>query len=247
MSWNNIPVWDKNRPVFFQIGLVIALSLANIIINYNGTKPDYSDYEVENDNPLFSASEVRTHRIAPELIKKEILVVRRVDPLIAKIVTTNEPIIDPVEIHQPSVTENFGDDLEPISVDILAVIPVISEPDKVHTITEKMPHLALCNGLASEDQRRACTQNAMLEYIYKHLKYPTLARETDIEGTVILSFVIDKTGKLKDLTIVRDIGGGCGVAASKVIKGLSDWTPGYHNDRAVSVKYTIPIKFKLNK
>ncbi|HMU04567.1 MAG TPA: hypothetical protein PJ990_13130, partial [Saprospiraceae bacterium] len=89
MSWNNLPVWDKNRPVFFQLGMVIALTLANIVINYQSTKPDYSDYQLEDGDAVFSASEIKTHRIASELIKKEIPVVKKVDPLIAKIVTTN--------------------------------------------------------------------------------------------------------------------------------------------------------------
>lgn len=247
MSWNNLPVWDKNRPVFFQLGLVIALALANIIINYHGTKPDYSDYGLEDDNPVFSASEIRTHRIAPELIKKEIPLVKKVDPLIAKIVTTNQPIIAPVEIHQPKITESFVENAEPSTIEVPNVVLVKSEPDKIHKITEKMPYLTSCEDLTGEDERRSCTQNAMLAYIYKHLKYPDVARQNEIEGTVIISFVVDKTGKLKDLEVVRDIGGGCGTAASKVIKGLSNWSPGYHNDHAVNVKYTIPISFKLSR
>jgi periplasmic protein TonB len=247
MSMDNHPAWDKNRPVFFQLGMVIALALANIAMNYQGTKPDYTDYSLEDDDSYFAASEVRTHRIAPELIKKEIPVVKKVDLLIAKIVTTNEPIIAPIEIDQPRVTESMVENPAPVIVDIPKVIPVKSEPDKIHKITEKMPYLASCEGLTSEDERRTCTQNAMLEYIYKHLKYPALARENGIEGSVIISFVVDKTGKLKDLEVVRDIGAGCGAAASKVIKGLSNWSPGYHNDHAVSVKYTIPISFKLSR
>lgn len=247
MSWNNLPVWDKNRPVFFQLGLVISLALANIIINYHGTKTDYSDYDIEEVDPLFSASEVRTHRIAPELIQKEVPFVKKIGPLIAKIVTTNQPIISPVEIDQPKATESFVENPVSAMVDIPEVIPVKSDPDKIHKITEKMPYLASCEDLISEAERRVCTQNAILEYIYKHLKYPALARENGIEGSVIISFIVDKTGKLKDLEIIRDIGGGCGTAASKVIKGLSNWSPGYHNDHAVNVKYTIPINFKLSK
>jgi protein TonB len=247
MSWNNLPVWDKNRPVFFQLGMVIALALANIVMNYEGTKPDYSDYEIDIEDPVFSVSEIRTHRIAPEMIKKEIPLVKKVDPLIAKIITTNQPIIAPVEIHQPKITESFVENSLPTTIEIPEVVLVKTEPDRIHNITEKMPYLTSCDGMTNENQRRACTQNAMLEYIYKHLKYPALARENGIEGTVIISFVVDKTGKLKDLEIVRDIGAGCGVAASKVIKGLTDWSPGYHNDHAVNVKYTIPISFKLSR
>ncbi len=249
MSWNNLPPWDKNRSVFFQIGLVIALSLANIIINYYGTKPDYREYKIDEDNILFSASEVRIHRIAHELPTKEIQVVKRVDQLIAKIVTTNEPILDPVEAVEPALIHdnNVAEDLG-VSTESTPEIKIIkSDPNKVLKITENMPYLNSCDALLKEEARRSCTQSTMLEYIYKHLKYPTLARESGIEGTVILSFVIDKTGKLKDLEIIRDIGAGCGAAASKVIKGLSDWTPGYHNDHAVIVKYTIPISFRLNK
>ena len=65
-----------------------------------------------------------------------------------------------------------------------------------------MPYLSTCDSNESEDERRKCTQSTMLKYIYTYLKYPNLAKETGVEGTVILSFVVDKNGKMTHLETV---------------------------------------------
>ena len=84
-----------------------------------------------------------------------------------------------------------------------------------------------------------------METIYSNVKYPTIALENDITGTVIVSFVVAKDGKISNIEIVRDIGGGCGKAVLKAMKKLGQFYPGKHNGRPVSVIYKLPVKFKL--
>lgn len=119
------------------------------------------------------------------------------------------------------------------------------EPKKVFNITENMPYISECRNEKDEESRRICTQEKMLKFIYKNLKYPAIAKESTIEGTVIISFVIGSNGELKDVEIKRDIGGGCGQAAAQVISMINSWIAGRHNEMPVNVRYTIPIKFKL--
>jgi protein TonB len=89
----------------------------------------------------------------------------------------------------------------------------------------------------------------MLEYIYKNLKYPAIARENGVEGQVVLQFVVDKDGSIADAKVVRDIGAGCGTEAEKVVNGMNNmgqkWIPGKQRGRPVRVLYTLPVKFKL--
>lgn len=117
-------------------------------------------------------------------------------------------------------------------------------------IAEYMPRFPGCEDAAmSNKEKDECARQKMLEYIYKNLKYPVLARETNVEGTVVIQFVVDREGWIESVNIVRDIGGGCGEAAALVVKGMNGlderWTPGKQRGRPVNVLYTLPVKFQL--
>lgn len=82
-------------------------------------------------------------------------------------------------------------------------------------------------------------------FIAENIVYPVLALETGIEGVVVVQFVVDTKGKIKDIVVVRDIGGGCGQAAIDVVNLMPSWEPGEQNGRPVTVRYTLPVRFKL--
>lgn len=88
-------------------------------------------------------------------------------------------------------------------------------------------------------------QKALLEYLAKNTQYPEIARENGYEGTVALSFVVNQDGKISDITIMRDVPGGCGAEAVRVIKSMPAWKPGRQNGNVVRVRYKLPIKFRL--
>ncbi len=80
--------------------------------------------------------------------------------------------------------------------------------------------------------------------IYQYLKYPEIARRAGIEGRVIVQFVINQEGNVVDPVVVRGIGGGCDEAALEAAKHLK-FTPGRQRGRAVKVRYSLPIMFRL--
>ena len=77
------------------------------------------------------------------------------------------------------------------------------------------------------------------------MKYPAIARENGIEGVVYVGFVVGKDGSIRDVQVKRGIAGGCNEEAIRVIKLMPNWNPGKQNGKAVSVAFTIPVKFKL--
>ncbi|MFA6944500.1 MAG: TonB family protein [Pedobacter sp.] len=83
------------------------------------------------------------------------------------------------------------------------------------------------------------------KYLQKNLKYPPMARENNITGRVIMSFVVEKNGQLTDIKVLRGIGGGCDEEAIRVLKNAPTWKPGIQNGRPVRVAYTMPIFFQL--
>jgi len=82
-------------------------------------------------------------------------------------------------------------------------------------------------------------------YLAKNLKYPDNARENNIEGRVIVKFVVNEDGKVSDVQVVRGIGGGCDEEAKRVVAAMPHWKPGKQNGKAVKVYFNLPIVFKL--
>ena len=123
---------------------------------------------------------------------------------------------------------------------------------EIVSIAERMPRFPGCfDEELSDTEQKQCTESELMKYVYDNLKYPKIARENGIEGRVILQFVIDTNGDIVDIKVVRDIGAGCGAAASKVIENMVEkegfWTPGKQSHRKVKVRYTLPVTFQLQK
>ncbi|MCM1094017.1 MAG: energy transducer TonB [Muribaculaceae bacterium] len=85
----------------------------------------------------------------------------------------------------------------------------------------------------------------LLKYIQQHLKYPPVAAENNIQGRVIVQFVVTKTGKVGEVKIARGKDPDLDKEAMRVVKTLPDFIPGKMNGQAVAVWYTLPITFKL--
>ncbi|MFZ1456608.1 MAG: energy transducer TonB [Saprospiraceae bacterium] len=121
--------------------------------------------------------------------------------------------------------------------------------EEIFKVVEQMPRFPGCEDKKTDKEKEDCAKTKMLEYIYKNLKYPAIARENGVEGQVVLQFVVDKDGSIADAKVVRDIGAGCGAEAEKVVNGMNNmgqkWIPGKQRGRPVRVLYTLPVKFKL--
>ena len=76
-------------------------------------------------------------------------------------------------------------------------------------------------------------------------RYPEIARKANIEGMVTIQFVVDENGNVSDPTILRGIGGGCDQEAIRVITEHAKFIPGRQRGRAVKVRMSLPIRFKL--
>lgn len=87
--------------------------------------------------------------------------------------------------------------------------------------------------------------SALFEYLGKRIKYPTTARELNIHGTVFLAFVVEKDGSVTNVQLVRGISGGCDEEAIRVVSGMPNWIPGRMGTEPVRVKFSLPVRFKL--
>lgn len=86
---------------------------------------------------------------------------------------------------------------------------------------------------------------ALMQFLSKNIKYPTIAAENGIQGRVTLRFVVSKTGNITDVTVLKGLDPSCDKEAIRVVKSMPNWIPGKQNGRNVPVYYTLPVSFRL--
>jgi periplasmic protein TonB len=249
MSYYHPTSWSKNSPTYFKLGLVISLALAIFIINYETKiKIDQVPTFLEDVFNVWE-TEVQSHsEVIPKIsepIQKPVVIET------AKIIISNKADEQQLEdikklVPEVSNSSSIGVPKETEFVDVPIKIESTYDSDKIYTRVENMPFLSSCENLTIESERILCTQEQLMSFIRKNLKYPAIARDATIQGVVVVSFIIDKHGEAKDFTILRDIGGGCGQEAVKTLRKVGPWNPGFQNGRRVNVKYNMPIRFSLN-
>lgn len=127
--------------------------------------------------------------------------------------------------------------------------PPPPKEEEIFRVVEEMPRFPGCEGKGSIEEIKKCAENELTKFIYTNLRYPQKARDNKIEGMCVVQFTVDKVGEVKDVELVRDIGGGCGEEAVRVIELMNKegikWIPTSSRSRPVRVRFTIPVKFKL--
>ena len=86
-----------------------------------------------------------------------------------------------------------------------------------------------------------------MKFLARNMKYPMAAQEAKIEGRVVVQFVVDRDGSVNDIKVVRSISPQLDAEAVRVIGLMPKWNPGKQRGKAVAVKYTMPIQFRLDK
>ncbi len=122
------------------------------------------------------------------------------------------------------------------AVEIKYVAPVVEEEEpeeaEIFMVVEEMPEFP--GGMAE-----------CLKFLGKNIKYPTIAQENGVQGRVIVQFVVNQDGSIVDPVVVRSVASYLDKEALRVIKTMPKWKPGKQRGKAVRVKYTVPVTFKL--
>lgn len=82
-------------------------------------------------------------------------------------------------------------------------------------------------------------------WVQSRVRYPQIANENGIQGTVTLSFVVEKDGRLTDIQVLRTPDRSLSDEAIRVLSQSPKWSPGKQNDQAVRIKYTLPVVFRI--
>jgi len=212
---------ENKRSLFFQIGLIVTLIAVFMAFEYKSyDKLTIDDVYRMVDNTVEETIPVTVQEVEPLPVpptpNRTIVVVDDQEE------TSDAPVIDATADQTTAIPyfEPIIDDEPPIIDDVPIAIP------------QHMPEFP--GGLSQ-----------LYTFIGKNIKYPQLAKETNIQGTVFLNFIVEKDGSISNVNILRSIGGGCDEEAMRVVKAMPHWKPGIQMGEFVRVSYNLPIKFTL--
>ena len=121
---------------------------------------------------------------------------------------------------------------------VIELIPVniiksnVTDAD-VYEVVENMPEFPN-GGMA-----------ALMKYLTDNIRYPEAAKKAGIQGRVIVQFVVDKDGSIKNVRTLRGVNSDLDAEAIRVIQSMPKWKPGTQKGEPVKVKYTIPVMFRI--
>ena len=119
--------------------------------------------------------------------------------------------------------------------EVIATEPVKpkEEENKVFDVVEQMPSFP--GG-----------QAALMNYLNSNIKYPVIAEENGIQGRVVVQFVVGKDGSISNVHVVKSVDPSLDKEAVRVVKNMPKWIPGKQNGQSVTVRYTLPVTFRLS-
>ena len=212
---------EKKRGLFIQIGLTVALLIVLGAFEYRSYERGASslgDFNLEADWEEEIENTFREEKPPPPPPPPP-------DEIV--IVEDEEEIENEIEIEDTESDEDLEIEEEEEVI------------DEVFVIVEDMPRFQGC----ADDQ---CTQMEIMKYIAKNTKYPPIAKENNITGRVFVSFVVDKTGKVTQVKVLRGVDKYLDAEAVRVVQSMPKFKPGKQRGKTVSVQYSVPINFKLS-
>ena len=208
---------EKKKGLFMQIGMITALAIVWIALEWRSY-----------DTNAFNLGDLMMEDIEEEII-----------PITEREIKPPPPPPPPEELIIVEDEEELEEELDVEDTDVdeeteIKDIVQVEEFDEqqIFTIVEDMPSFPGGEG-------------ALFKYLQENIKYPPMAKESGISGTVHVTFVINQQGDIADAKVIRGIGGGCDQEALRVVQKMPKWSAGKQRGKPVRVQYNLPVRFVL--
>lgn len=216
---------EGKKQTFILIGLAIILGLIYVGFELFATqaKDDFV-YEMEDEVIIVEDNVIATDRTPPPPPPPP---QQQQQDVVLKIVS------DQVKVN---TSFNFSVEIDEDDDIIYDKIDIIDEPIEdapIVRFAEKMPEFI--GGV-----------DALYAFLQKNLEYPQSARDNNVQGTVLIEFVVERNGNVSNVKVVAPLFPACDQEAIRVVQMLPKWKPGEQMGKAVRVYYNLPIKFTFN-
>jgi len=217
---------ERGKSTSLLIGFVIALGVMFVAL-------EWTQREVEDDSEIYA---VRDVSINEEMVPITLPEKKTVPPPPAAVTKADiiEIVEDDADIEE-DIMASTEDNVEWVDLDDYDVVEVEPEPEEeeIFMVVEDQPEFP--GGTA-----------ALLEYLRKNIKYPAICRENNIQGRVLVTFIVNKDGAIVEPEVVKSVNPSLDKEALRVISQMPNWKPGSQRGKPVRVKYTVPVNFRLN-
>ena len=217
---------EKGKSTSLLIGFVMALAVMFVAL-------EWTQREVEDNSEIYSARDVSLNE---EMVPITLPEKKTVPPPPAAVTKADiiEIVEDDADIEE-DIMASTEDNVEWVDLDDYDVVEVEPEPEEeeIFMVVEDQPEFP--GGTA-----------ALLEYLRKNIKYPAICRENNIQGRVLVTFIVNKDGAIVEPEVVKSVNPSLDKEALRVISGMPNWKPGSQRGKPVRVKYTVPVNFRLN-
>ncbi len=239
-------IWSIIFVVLLAILLYLGLTLENIVEAHRTVE---NTQVVEICNLGDKKKEVKVERkeeikLEPErIVEKVKSSIKFTAPVIKKDQLVNEEEViklDEIENSNKAIGAFTVEGNDEVGGEVLKVKEEIAQPEppkheednKVFEVVEQMPSFP--GGYA-----------ALMQWLGSNMKYPTIAAENNVQGRVIVQFVVEKDGSITDVHVAKSVDPSLDKEASRVVKAMPKWIPGKQNSSPVRVRFTVPVTFKL--
>jgi len=218
---------ENKRGFFFEIGLILTLGIILCAFEWSTRVEKAEDLgTVESSFEEEEMAPITEQNQPPELPPPP--------PPKQQVSDVIEIVDNKVEVDNDMfVPDEDPDALVPVE-EIVESEPVEEEPEEpqVFFIVEEMPEFP--GG-----------ELALRKYLAENVRYPEMAKENDIQGTVYVRFVVDTDGSVKNVELMRGVDPLLDKEAIRVVNSLPKFKPGKQRGKAVKVSHQVPIKFQL--
>jgi len=213
------------RNLFLEIGFVLALGLVLLAFEWTSRPAEVEGFQQETGSDLVQ----ETVPVTRQQERKE-----PPPPPPPKSTEVINIVENDVVIEDELVLEESEADQDTrVSIDAFASEEEEEEEEQVFVVVEDMPSFQ-GKGL-----------NAFAAYVQQNLKYPLVAQENGIEGTVYLRFIVDKDGSVIHVQVLRGVDPTLDKTAIEAVQRAPKWKPGKQRGKPVKVSCTMPISFTL--
>jgi len=217
---------ENKKTLFLQIGLVIALVLCLLAFNWTTGQKDDSIFDGMTEQAIEEEQIPVTEEMPPDQAPPpEVTVTDLFEIVQDDVVLTTEVSFDDDETTEDKVVEIYA----PVSLQAEEE----ATEEEIFVIVEDMPKF------------KGGDINKFREWVQKRVRYPEIASENGIQGKVYITFVVEISGLVSNVSITRSVDALLDEAAKEAVEASPKWEPGMQRGRPVRVRYSIPIIFQL--
>lgn len=214
---------QNKRTLLLEIGLVVSLFL--VILAFWYTPKEHKIEKLDLQTAIVEEQIVeitRQDQKPPEAPKKvEVKVIAD----LLQVVTNDTKITTEVDFTEFDENTDF--------VQTVEVAEEVVEEDQPFLIAETMPSF------------QGGDLNTFRAWVQQNVRFPQIALENGIQGRVVLSFVIEKDGRLTNIQVLQTPDRSLSEEAIRVLSKSPKWSPGKQRNQVVRVKYTLPVDFRV--